>query len=366
MKRIEMKELKIGHLTAKVPIVQGGMGIGVSLSNLAAAVANEGGIGVISAANVGFNESDHHSNFLEANIRALKKEIAKAREKSKGIIGINIMVAMSNFSDMVKTSVKEGADIIFCGAGLPLNLPEFLDHSSKTLLVPIVSSGRAAKVIAKKWMDKYNYAPDAVVVEGPMAGGHLGFRVDEIDKPEYSLSHIVNDVVQEIKPFEKASNKTIPVIAAGGIYSGEDIYNIMQYGASGVQMATRFIATEECDASLEYKKAYVDAKKDDVVIVESPVGMPGRAIQNKFVSDVSEGLTKPKGCPRQCIKTCDYRISPYCITRALIKAQKGFIDEGLLFAGANAHRIKEIVSVKQLFEELKQGYSEAVMKHANL
>lgn len=361
---IKMKELKIGHLTARIPIIQGGMGIGVSLSGLASAVANQGGIGVISAAGIGFKEPDFHSNFFEANVRALRKEIAKAKAMTDGIVGVNIMVALSNFADMVKTSVKEGVDIIFCGAGLPLNLPEFLETSSKTKLVPIVSSGRAAKLITKKWVEKYNYVPDAVVVEGPLAGGHLGFQAEDLTKPEYALEHIVTDVLRELKPFEEASQKQIPVIAAGGIYSGEDIQRMLSLGAAGVQMATRFVATDECDAAEEYKTAYVNAKKEEIGIIKSPVGMPGRALMNAFMDEVSVGKKKPHQCPYQCIKTCEYQKSPFCISLALLNAQKGLVNKGLMFVGENAFRIQEIVPVKRLIEELEQEYSDVAMLQA--
>lgn len=353
-----MKELQIGNLIAKIPIIQGGMGIGVSLSGLASAVANQGGIGVISAACIGFMEPDFYSNFFEANIRALRKEIRKAREMTNGIVGINIMVAMSDFRDMVNISIEEGIDIIFCGAGLPLNLPEYLKDSSNTKLIPIVSSGRAAKIIAKKWIEKYNYIPDAFVVEGPLAGGHLGFQPEQISDPQHSLEQIVQDVINEVKPLEELYGKQIPVIAAGGIYSGEDIYNIMSIGASGVQMATRFVATEECDASLEFKLAYINAKKEDIVITTSPVGMPGRALMNEFIRDVRSGTTKPKKCPFHCIKTCNYQKSPYCISLALINAQKGLSEKGLVFAGGNAFRVNKIIPVKQLIELLVNEYSD--------
>lgn len=358
---LKMKELKIGHLTAKIPIVQGGMGIGVSLSGLASAVANEGGIGVISAACIGFREPDFQSNYVEANIRALREEIKKARTLTKGIIGVNIMVAMSNFADMVKTSVQEGIDIIFCGAGLPLNLPEFLTSSSKTKLVPIVSSARAAKLITKKWFDKYQYIPDAIVVEGPLAGGHLGFQPEQLSDPNYSLEQIVTEVVNELRPLEEVYQRPIPVIAAGGIYSGEDIYRILSLGASGVQMATRFVATEECDASIEFKKAYVSSKEEDISIVKSPVGMPGRALMNQFLHDVIDGQKKPSSCPYHCIKTCNYKDSPYCISRALIQAQKGLVDKGLIFVGENAYKITEILPVKRLIELLKREYEAAAL-----
>jgi nitronate monooxygenase len=363
MEQFKMKELKIGLLTAKIPIIQGGMGIGVSLSGLASAVANQGGIGVIATAGIGMYEPDFNSNYIAASIRALRKEIQKAREKTKGILGVNIMVAMSNFADMVKTAIDEGIDIIFSGAGLPLKLPMFLNESAKTKLIPIVSSGRAASIITKRWIEKHAYVPDAIVVEGPMAGGHLGFKAEQIDLPEYSLENIVTDVVREKKPFEDKYQKPIPVIAGGGIYTGEDIFNIMQLGASGVQMATRFVTTNECDASDAFKYTYIEAKKDDLVIIKSPVGMPGRAIINQFIRDVEAGKRKPFTCPYHCIITCDYVKSPYCIAIALINAKKGYLKNGFAFAGANAYRADKIVSVKELIESLAQAYADAQSSH---
>lgn len=351
-----LKKLKIGDLAAKLPVVQGGMGVGISLSGLASAVANEGGIGVISTAAIGMLEPDFFTNYLEANIRALKKEIRKARELTKGILGVNIMVALTNFADMVRTSIEEGIDIIFSGAGLPLNLPQFLKGTKKTKLVPIVSSGRAASIIFRRWLKRYNYLPDAIVVEGPMAGGHLGFKEEQIDDPEYSLEKLIPEVIREVEPFEEEYKKPIPVIAAGGIHTGEDIYKFLQLGVSGVKMATRFVTTHECDASIEFKKAYINSKKEDIVIIKSPVGMPGRAIRNKFIDDVSKGEKKPFKCPYHCIKTCDIKNCPYCIALALINAKEGNLEEGYAFAGANAYRTKEIISVKELIDSLIKEY----------
>jgi NAD(P)H-dependent flavin oxidoreductase YrpB (nitropropane dioxygenase family) len=350
------KSLNIGNLKARLPIIQGGMGIGVSLSGLASAVANEGGIGVISAAGIGMMEPDFSTNYIQSNIRALRNEIRKAREHTKGIIGVNIMVALSNFADMTKTAIEEGIDIIFSGAGLPLNLPSFLKDSRNTRLVPIVSSARAAALISKRWMEKYNYVPDAIVVEGPMAGGHLGFKNEQLDDPEYKLEKLVSEVVIETKKIEDKAARYIPVIVAGGIYSGEDIYKFIQLGASGVQMATRFVTTVECDASLEFKKAYIDCGKEDIGIINSPVGMPGRAIINKFINDVNAGNKKPYKCPYHCIVTCDYKSSPYCIAHALVNAKKGRMLNGFAFAGENAYRNKKIVTVKELINTLKDEY----------
>jgi NAD(P)H-dependent flavin oxidoreductase YrpB (nitropropane dioxygenase family) len=354
-----LKELKIGNLIAKIPIIQGGMGVGISLSGLASSVANEGGIGVISVAGIGMKESDFFKNFLGSNIRALKDEIRKARGLSKGILGVNIMVALTNFADMVKTAIEEKIDIIFAGAGLPLNLPKYLNANSKTKLVPIVSSGRAARIISERWYKQYNYLPDAIVVEGPMAGGHLGFKPEQINDPAYSLEKLVPDVVMEMQKFEEKYKRSIPIIAAGGIYTGEDIHKFIKLGASGVQMATRFVATDECDASIKFKQAYVDAGKDDVVIIKSPVGMPGRAIRNNFIDDINIGKMKQIVCPYHCIATCDYKKSPYCIVLALINAQKGRLKNGFAFAGETVHKIKEIISVKKLMAILSSEYKNA-------
>ncbi len=362
MENTKMKSLSIGNLKAKLPIIQGGMGIGISLSGLASAVANQGGIGVIAAAGVGMAEPDYYSDFNIANIRALKSQIKKAREKSNGIIGVNIMVALSNFSEMVKTSIEEKIDIIFSGAGLPLDLPKFLDKSSITKLVPIVSSGKAARIISQTWLTRYNYAPDAIVVEGPKAGGHLGFKTKQLDNPKFAIENLVQDVLNDIKPIEEESGKKIPVIAGGGIYTGEDIYKMIKLGADGVQMASRFVTTDECDASQDFKQCYIDAKKEDIGIIKSPVGMPGRAIINDFIKSINAGKKKPFACPYHCIVTCDYKTSPYCIALALSNAKNGRMTNGYAFAGVNAYRAEAIMSVKELVENLKIEYAKAVNK----
>ncbi|MDD3981641.1 MAG: nitronate monooxygenase [Spirochaetales bacterium] len=351
-----VKSLVIGDLVAKMPIVQGGMGVGVSLSGLAAAVANAGGVGVIAAAGIGLMEPDGFKDFLGANIRALQREIRTARAHTKGILGVNIMVALSNFADLVRTAIDEKIDIIFSGAGLPVNLPEFLKEGCRTKLVPIVSSGRAAVLLAKRWLDKYNYLPDAFVVEGPLAGGHLGFKAEQLEDPAFALENIVPEVIAAVKPFEEKTGNKIPVIAGGGIYTGADIRRYIDMGAAGVQMATRFVATEECDAALAFKNTYVAADEKDLEIIKSPVGMPGRAIRNKFLDDVAQGKKKPFACPYHCIVTCDIATAPYCISLALLNAQKGKLDKGFAFAGANAWRTERIVPVQELMDELKREY----------
>ncbi len=274
--------LKIGELVSRLPIVQGGMGVGISMSGMASAVANEGGIGVIAAAMAGIHEADIYKNSLQANLRVLRQEIRKAREKTQGIIGVNIMVALTEYAEMVKCAINEKVDIIFSGAGLPLDLPRYLSEAAKTKLAPIVSSGRAASIICKKWLAKFDYLPDAFVVEGPMAGGHIGFKTDQIDNPMFSLENLLKEVKAALQPFEQQRGNTIPVIAAGGIFTGADIHKYLQLGAAGVQMGTRFVATHECDADLAFKQAYLDAHEEDMVIIKSPVGMPGRAVRNLF------------------------------------------------------------------------------------
>ncbi|MDR2009808.1 MAG: nitronate monooxygenase family protein [Bacteroidales bacterium] len=355
-----MKSFKIGNIEIKLPIIQGGMGVGISLSGLASAVANEGGIGVISCAGIGLLYSSSSGNYNEKCIQGLRQEIRKAKEKTSGIIGINIMVALSNYQDMVKTAIEENADVIFSGAGLPLDLPAYLPENSQTKLVPIVSSSRAAKIICEKWLANYNYLPDAIVVEGPKAGGHLGFKKDQIENDLFSLEKLIPEVVEIVNEYKKSKN--IPVIAAGGIATGDDISKFIELGASGVQMGSIFVPTEECDASLIFKEVYINSSEKDIMIIESPVGMPGRAIGGKFIENVRNGIEKPLNCPFHCIKTCDYKKSPYCIIKALYNAAKGNMEKGYAFAGANAFLSEKISSVKEVIELLKAEFILATHK----
>ncbi len=329
------------------------MGVGISLSGLASAVANEGGIGVISAAGLGLlYKKLSPKNYTEAGNLGLREEIRKARAKAKGIIGVNIMVALSDFAELVKTSIQEKADIIFCGAGLPLDLPSFLQKDSVTKLVPIVSGARAVRIICEKWKNNYDYLPDAIVLEGPKAGGHLGYKENQIEDEHFSLEELLPQVVSEVALFEAKYHQKIPVIAAGGIYTGEDIKRMIDLGASGVQLGTRFVTTTECDASDAFKESYLNASEKDIEIIKSPVGMPGRAIHSRFLEKVRDGLKVPKSCPFNCIKTCDVSHSPYCIIMALYNAFKGNFERGYAFAGSNAWRAQRIMSVKETFTEL--------------
>ncbi|HEY5590498.1 MAG TPA: nitronate monooxygenase family protein [Paludibacter sp.] len=354
-----MDNLKIGNLTARLPIIQGGMGVGISLNGLASAVANEGGIGVISCAGIGLIYRNTAKDYMEACIIGLREEIKKAREKSSGIIGVNIMMALTNFSDMVKTSIAEKVDVIFAGAGLPLDLPKYRTEGCVTKLVPIVSSARAARIICEKWKTLYDYLPDLVVVEGPKAGGHLGFKTNQIEDENFSIQKLIPEVVKEVAIFEEKYNQEIPVIAAGGIYTGEDMYNIMQLGAKGVQISSRFVTTNECDANIKFKETYIKAKEDDVEIIQSPVGMPGRALKGEFLDKVRRGETAPKSCPYNCLHTCDYKKVPYCIIVTLYNAYQGKMDKGYAFAGSNAYRATKITSVKEIIDELVLDYNKA-------
>lgn len=350
---MNIKPLKIGELVVPIPIIQGGMGIGVSLSNLASAVTNAGGIGVISAAQIGFREKNFEDNSLASNIKALKEEIRIAKEKChNGILGVNIMVATKEYAKYVETAIESGIDIIISGAGIPTILPKLV-KGSKVKIAPIVSSLKATKVLLKLWDKHDNVTADMIVIEGPKAGGHLGFNVENLENENKNFEQNVVDIISEVKKYSEKYKKEIPVIVGGGVFDGNDIAKFMRIGANGVQMATRFVATEECDASDEFKRAYVNAKKEDIVIVKSPVGMPGRAILNTFVKKTMKEKIKVTKCYR-CLTPCNPVNTPYCISKALINAINGNVEEGLIFCGDNASRIDKITTVPQLMNELKE------------
>ena len=372
---IGLKPLKIGNLVAKHPVIQGGMGVGVSLSSLAGAVAKAGGIGIISTAQIGFKDQDFGKNPMAANLRAIHSELKKAREKApQGILGFNIMVATKEYASYVKEAVKAGADVIISGAGLPIDMPKFVAEAEnenggsekkerRTMIAPIVSSVKSALVICRMWDRKYHTAPDFVVVEGPCAGGHLGFSREQLaelgadtdhvaetfDEPAYDKE--IRGIIETVKSFAEKYKKHIPVITAGGIFDHKDVLHQFALGAEGIQAATRFVTTEECDADIAYKEAYINAKEEDIVIVKSPVGMPGRAIKNKFLERVAQGPVKVERCFR-CLEHCNPAETPYCITKALINAAEGKIDEALLFCGSNAYRCTKIETVPEVMREL--------------
>lgn len=354
-----MKKISIGKLEIALPIIQGGMGIGVSLSGLAAAVANEGGVGTISGVVPGFREPDFISNFREANIRALTKEIRKARELTKGVLAVNIMVALTNFADMAHTAIKEKIDIIISGAGLALNLPEYRTAGSKTKLVPIVSTDRALNIIIRKWLKGYDCLPDAVVLESPYSGGHQGVKMDEVGKDEFNLDRQLPKILTLLEGYENQYDQKIPVFVAGGVQTGADIRKYVEMGAAGAQIGTRFITTNECDAAQDFKSEYLKAKSpDDIVVINSPVGLPLRVLKTKFVKEIMAGEKKPIACYYKCLHTCDYHKVSFCIARALINAQSGLIDEGVCCSGVYGYLNNEITSVHELIEKIKQEYSE--------
>ncbi len=349
------RKLSIGDLHADIPVIQGGMGVGISLSGLAGAVAAAGGIGIISTAQIGFREPDFDRDPIACNLRTIGKEIEKARKLAAGgPVGVNIMVATQKYEEYVRAAVLAGTDCIISGAGLPLNLPEVVTQteaemtgrSHRTMLAPIVSSCRALSVITKYWIKKYDRKPDFIVAEGPLAGGHLGFSNEELDA--YTPQGYERELTAMIR---QANELGIPLIAAGGVYTKEEMDHCIALGAAGVQLGTRFVTTEECDAADAYKQAYIHAQKEDIVIVKSPVGMPGRAIQNAFLEKVARGERFMTGC-RHCIKSCNPVTAPYCITRALINAAVGDVDNGLLFCGSNAYRAARIERVADIMEEL--------------
>ena len=349
---MELKPLNIDGLIAKYPIVQGGMGVGISLDRLAGNVALAGGVGIISTAQIGFREPGYDEKPLETNLAAIKKYIDRAREIAKGgVIGVNIMVATRYYEEYVKAAVKAGVDLIVSGAGLPTKLPELVKNT-KTKIAPIVSSVKSAKVICKLWDRHYSKAPDMVVIEGPKAGGHLGFSKDEVENitdEEYDQEIVA--IKQVVDEYADKYSKQIPVIFGGGVYDKSDVEHYMGLGIDGVQMGTRFVTTYECDASDEYKQAYINAKKEDIRIVKSPVGMPGRAIYNDFMVRSETESFKLKKC-HQCISTCKAKDIPYCITDALVNAANGDVDNALLFCGEKAYKATKLEHVSEIFNEI--------------
>lgn len=343
------KPLVIGDLEAKLPIIQGGMGVGISLSNLAGTVAALGGIGVISTAQIGFSEPEFRKTPLKSNLKMIGEHIKKAREIAPdGILGVNIMVATEDYPLYVQEAIKHDIDIIISGAGLPIDLPE-LAKGSKTKLVPILSTERSAKVLLKMWDRKYNAIPDAVVIELPKAGGHLGFKVEELTSDSYSYDYDqeIKKIIEVLKTYEEKYNREIPVIIAGGISTKADMEHAFSLGAQGIQVGSKFIPTKECDADIRYKEAYLDVNEDDLQIIQSPVGMPGRAIRNDLIDRASQGRIPVKKC-FNCITTCNPATTPYCITDALVAAANGDVENGLLFCGANLEKQSRIRTAKEV------------------
>jgi NAD(P)H-dependent flavin oxidoreductase YrpB (nitropropane dioxygenase family) len=355
---MKIPQLRIGNLEPNLPIVQGGMGVRVSLASLASAVSNEGGIGTISS--IGLGDIDGSAERCEATSReALLTEIRKAKRMTNSHIAVNFMGVISNVDDLIKAAVDEGVRLVVFGAGLPVRLPSVVQDPDVSLL-PIVSCARAAELILRTWDRRYSMTAAGFILEGPLAGGHLGFSPGQLQTPGlFSLEKTLPEVLEAVKPYEDKYGRKIPIITAGGIYTGKDIARMLSLGASGVQMGTRFVCTEECDASPEFKEAYLRARKEDIVIIESPVGMPGRAINNQFLRGLSRNGKKKVKCPYRCLTSCKAKTAKYCIARALLNSHHGDIDNGLVFCGQNAYRATEIVTVRELFEELLSELQEA-------
>ncbi len=358
----ELKPLILGDLEVKIPIIQGGMGVAISRAPLASAVANCGGAGTIASVGLGYGTKENDIDFVKASRVGLQNEIRKAKKMTDGVVGANILVAVTNYEDLAHVVAEEKADFLVSGAGLPIKLPAYLEGSS-VKIIPIVSSGRATELILKTWKKRYNIFPDAIVVEGPLAGGHLGFHFDELISPKDNLlEELVSDVIKVVREYEKSYKATIPIIAAGGIFDGKDAARFFKLGVNAVQIATRFVTTYECAVPDGFKQCYLDAKKEDVVIIKSPVGMPGRSIKTELIKRVVEGKREPFKCTYRCLKTCNPATAPYCIARALFNAVSGNIDDSVVFAGSNVYRINKIVSVKELMDEIVEDAVAALNK----
>ncbi len=357
-----MQTIQLRNKTLEIPVIQGGMGVGVSLGNLAGHVAQCGGMGVISTAHTGYRCDDFWQNFLEDNLKELKNEIGKAKEIAggRGMVGINVMVALRYYDKMVQAAIEGGADAIISGAGIPMELPAIVGDAD-IAIAPIVSSGKSARVICQAWKKRHDRLPDFIVVEGSKAGGHLGFTMEElITGREQSLEEIFRDVLEVVRTFEEKYQVKIPVFAAGGVYTGHDIRRFTDMGAAGAQIATRFIATHECDASMAYKERYINVKPEDIVLIKSTVGMPGRALRSPFVERLLRGEKEKISRCLVCLRPCDPKVAEFCITTALTEAARGNWEDGLFFCGSNGYRMKKIVHVREIIDELMREYGDGM------
>lgn len=341
--------LKFGNLSSRYPVIQAGMGVRVGNANLAGATVNCGGMGVISSVGLGEDFERSLKDYESKSEQNLAKEIREARylTKGKGPLGVNIMVVLSNYETMVKTAIKEGVDFIISGAGLPLRLPEYAD--SKTSLIPVVSSGRALDLIIKTWLKRYDCTPAAVIIEGPLCGGHLAFSQEQLKNIEkYSLKMLYNECKEVIERYGLET----PLIGAGAISTPEDVLRVIDIGYQGVQIGTRFICTYESGMSKEGKELYVRSSSRDTAVIDSPVGMPVRVIKTPLVERVLSGKKEPFFCPYRCLKSCDKNKVLFCIARALIHAWAGDVDKGLFMTGYDLDNINDIISIKCFFDGL--------------
>jgi nitronate monooxygenase len=359
MQGSRVPSLKIRDLEIHPPVIQGGMGVRVSGAALASAVADTGCAGVIASAGLGFFEGLRGLDARKLGEEIFRQEIRKAKSLTNGPVGVNIMVALTDFEGLARAAVEEKVDMIISGAGLPLGLPGYLGDGD-TALIPIVSSARTFRIICKRWQSHFSRLPDAVVVEGVRAGGHLGYSLQSLaDNSAPTLEQTVVEVVEAANSL----SPRIPVVAAGGIFDGRDIARFLRLGASGVQMATRFVCTDECDVHDNFKRAYLDARAQDITIINSPVGLPGRVINNPFVESIKQGRTVPFRCKYKCLKSCDPAKAPYCIAEVLTNAAQGKLDQSFAFAGSNAWRCTEIVPVKVLVETLTRELAAALAEN---
>lgn len=350
--------MKLGNRELALPLIQGGMGVGVSMGGLAGAVAAEGAMGTLSTADAGWNEPDFAAHPQQANLRALRREVQRAKRLAAGagLVAVNAMVATRQYADSVRTALEAGADAIVSGAGLPLELPA-LAEGFEALLAPIVSGPRAAQLICRTWAKRYGRVPDFVVLEGCQAGGHLGFEeADLLSGRCTPLSRLIPEVLAALHPFEEKFGRAIPLFCAGGVATGAEMAHCTRLGAAGAQLATRFIATEECDAGQGYKDVLLAARPEDLRIIHSPVGMPGRAVNSPLVQRLAAGMRQPPAHCSGCIKSCRPAETPFCITHALIEAVKGNWEEGLFFSGSRVDLVDRMRTVPDLIDELMKEW----------
>ena len=361
---MERKVLNIGKHTISKPIIQGGMGVGISWDSLAGTVSKEGALGVISSVGTGYYEDKKYSHkninekpYSEENFYckdALKKIFENARKIcGDAPLACNVLYASNGYGQIVIDACEAGADMIITGAGLPTNMPEFTKDYPDVALIPIVSSARALKLICKKWK-RYNKLPDAVIVEGPLSGGHQGFTYEQCSQEEYQLENIIPPVIEEAKKWGD-----IPIIAAGGIWDKDDINKFLELGCAGVQMGTRFIATHECDASDNFKDIILDAKKEDIKLFKSPVGLPARGVRTNLQTSIENNTAPKVACISNCVAPChrgeEAKVVGYCIADRLSAAYMGDKETGLFFTGSNGYRLKKLISVKELIDKLTYG-----------
>lgn len=359
-----MKSLKIGKYEIQIPIIQGGMGVGISWDKLAGSVSANGGLGVISAVGTGYYENNKYSNRNASgrpvdSINFYSKDALKAIvDNARKICGnkplaANILYAINDYARVVKDACEAGIDIIITGAGLPTNMPEFTKDYPNVALIPIVSSAKALKIICKRWA-RYDKVPDAVIVEGPLSGGHQGFSYDECLKEENQLENIVPPVIEEAKTWGN-----IPVIAAGGIWDKNDIEKFLNMGCAGVQIGTRFIGTVECDAHDNLKQVLLNAKKEDIELMKSPVGYPARGVRTNLQNAIEKGTAPKVACISNCVFPCkqgeEAKTVGFCIADRLSDAYLGNLESGLFFTGSNGYRLDKIITVKELMHKLVHG-----------